>query len=179
MQLTYKTAGPRGMLLRNFVSTALLAAIWLGAKAAEQSADDAFLNRLQGQWTMQGTIQGQPARYRAVGERTLNNGFLKLHLLDVGKPPKYQADVYIGFDPTAHDFVVHWLDQFGAAGARVVATGARTGDQLVVTFPYAEGAFRDTLTWVPATRSWRLVLESQSKPGTWSTFASYELTRAQ
>jgi hypothetical protein len=41
--------------------------------------------------------------------------------------------------------------------------------------PYPEGASRDTLTWLPASRSWTLLLESQQADGTWSTFASYTL----
>jgi hypothetical protein len=47
-------------------------------------------------------------------------------------------------DSKANDFIAHWLDRFGAPGARVVARGERTGQQLIVVFPYAEGAFRDT-----------------------------------
>lgn len=40
-----------------------------------------------------------------------------------------------------------------------------------------EGAFRDTFTRDSADDSWQLLLESQEKSGSWSTFASYVLTR--
>jgi len=91
--------------------------------------------------------------------------------------PRYEADVFIGFDPETKDYIAHWLDRFGAPGARVVARGERQNQRLVLNFPYTEGAFRDTLTWHPASVSWSLLLESQHADGTWSTFASYSLTR--
>ena len=140
-----------------------------------KSADEAFLDALQGDWTMSGTLGGKPVRYVADGRRVLQGAFLKLHMIDVQSPPKYEAEVFIGFDAKANDFIAHWLDRFGAAGARVVARGERTDQQLVIVFPYTEGAFRDTFSWEPASRSWSILLESQSEAGTWSTFATYTL----
>jgi hypothetical protein len=142
-----------------------------------KSLDEAYLDALQGKWVMQGTLGGKPVRYSADGQRVLLGGFLKLHMMEIKSPAPYEADVFIGFDPKAHDYVAHWLDRFGAAGARVVARGERQGDRLVLIFPYAEGAFRDTFTWVSGTDSWSLLIESQTNDS-WSTFASYTLTRA-
>jgi hypothetical protein len=85
-------------------------------------------------------------------------------MVDQGSPPKYEADLFVGFDPKAHDYIGHWLVRFGAAGARVVARGQRQGQQLVLLFPYAEGSFRDTFTWQPAAGSWSLLLESREVP---------------
>ncbi len=73
--------------------------------------------------------------------------------------------------------MAHWLDQFGAAGARVVATGHRDGQQLVLTFPYPEGAFRDTFSIEPGGERGTLLLEAQQPDGRWSQFARYELRR--
>jgi hypothetical protein len=147
------------------------------AYCADSPDDNSFLDRLQGSWMMSGTLGGKPVRYRADGQRVLQGGFIKLHMIDAASPPRYEADVFIGFDPNAHDYIAHWLDRFGAAGARVVAQGKRVGEQLVITFPYADGPFRDTFTWQPSTKSWTLLLESQAADGSWSTFASYTLTR--
>ena len=126
---------------------------------------------------MEGTLGGNPVHYLADGERVLNGGFLKLHMIDVQSPPQYEAQLFIGYDPKANDFVAHWLDRFGAAGARVVASGRRQGQRLVLHFPYAEGAFRDSLLWQPASASWSLLLESQRPDGSWVEFASFTLRR--
>jgi len=163
------------------VGVALLSAGYLSGSpavyCADAADDNSFLDGLQGSWVMSGTLGGKPVRYRADGQRVLQGGFIELHMIDVASPPRYEADVFIGFDPKAHDYIAHWLDRFGAAGARVVAQGKRVGEQLVITFPYADGPFRDTFTWQPSTKSWTLLLESQAADGGWSTFASYTLTR--
>jgi hypothetical protein len=48
---------------------------------------------------------------------------------------------------------------------------------LVLLFPYAEGAFRDTFTLAADGSSGTLLLESQQPDGHWSTFADYRLAR--
>jgi hypothetical protein len=162
------------------IATILLATTSVLAATPTQqpakSADEMFLDGLQGSWIMSGTIGGKPAQYLADGRRVLEGGFLRLHMIDAQKPPQYEAEVFIGFDAKANDYIAHWLDRFGAAGARVVARGERKGEQLVIIFPYTDGAFRDTFLWKPASRSWSLLLESQSAGGAWATFATYTLT---
>jgi hypothetical protein len=151
----------------------------LAARAADsvKSPDEAYLDALQGMWVMEGTLGGKSVRYLADGQRVLQRKFVKLHMIDAGSPPQYEADVFIGFDAKANDYIAHWLDRFGAPGARVVARGERQAQRLVLIFPYAEGAFRDTFTWRPESKSWSLLLETQGGDGTWSTFATYNLTR--
>jgi hypothetical protein len=63
----------------------------------------------------------------------------------------------------------------GAAGARVVASGKRKGETLVIQFPYAEAAFKDTFVYDGKLRTWSLLIESQAPGGGWSTFANYTL----
>lgn len=156
---------------------ASMAALLTAASFADStSADDAYLDGLLGRWIMTGTLGGKPVTYEAAGERVLDGAWLQLHLVDTGKPPQYRADVFISNDAKEHDFIAHWLDQFGAAGARVVATGHRDGERLVLVFPYADGAFRDTFRKGHAD-AWTLLIESQAKNGSWSTFASYKLSR--
>jgi hypothetical protein len=159
-----------------FMVTFLACTISTGAADSASSADGAYLDALQGTWRMEGTLGGKPVRYFADGQRVLQGAFVRLHMTETQSNSPYEAEVYIGFDAKRRDYIAHWLDRFGAAGARVVARGARTGLNLVLVFPYAEGAFRDTFTWHPETNSWSLLLESQGGGG-WSTFASYSLTR--
>jgi hypothetical protein len=81
------------------------------------STDNAYLDGLKGNWDMTGTLLGKPVKYRAQGERVLQGGFLRLHMLDTGTAvPPYEADLFLGYDARAKDFVGHWLDRFGAAG---------------------------------------------------------------
>jgi len=145
--------------------------------AQPQGAHDPYLQQLTGRWDMTGTLLGKPLHQRGEGSWLLKDGWLCFTIIDAQVPPAYQAAVYIGFDPKAGDYVAHWLDQFGAAGARVVGTGHRDGRRLVLEFPYREGAFRDTFSMEPDGERGTLLLESQEADGHWSTFASYQLRR--
>jgi hypothetical protein len=124
---------------------------------------------------MTGTLLGKPVNYRARGQRVLQGGFLRLHMIDADEAPIYEADLFLGYDARAHDYIGHWLDRFGAAGARVVASGKRQGDTLVIQFPYLEAAFKDTFVYDPKTDTWSLLIESQKPSGEWSQFATYTL----
>jgi hypothetical protein len=66
-----------------------------GAVRAEdaRSADNAYLDGLQGDWIMTGTLLGKPVKYRARGERVLQGGFLRLHMIDSADAPAYEADL--------------------------------------------------------------------------------------
>jgi hypothetical protein len=142
-----------------------------------RSPDDTYLDALQGDWQMTGTLLGKPVKYNAHGEYVLQGGFLRLHMIDAAPAPTYEADLFLGYDSKARDYIGHWLDRFGAAGARVVAAGKRHDETLVIEFPYAEGAFKDTFVLDPSTHTWSLLIESQAPGGAWSDFASYKLTR--
>jgi len=164
-------------VLRSLVLYCLAGSLLTRAADASKSPDELYLDTLQGTWVMTGAVGGKPVRYLAEGQRVLGGAFMKLHMIDVGSPPRYEADLFVGYDQKANDYIAHWLDRFGAAGARVVARGERQGSQLILNFPYEEGAFRDTFTWQPAAGSWTLLLESQDPGGAWSTFANYTITR--
>jgi hypothetical protein len=165
---------PQGIAL-----LAALGAFTATARAAAPPlpASDPFLAQLAGRWQLVGTVRGQAVRYRGEARWVLEHGWLRLTLVDVTEPPAYQAQVFIGFDPKAGDYVAHWLDRFGAAGARVAGSGRRDGQTLVLTFPYDGAAFRDTLTLAADGTSGSLLLEAHEPDGSWSTFASYTLTR--
>jgi hypothetical protein len=156
---------------------ALTVAAATAPAATAATPADPFLAQLAGEWTLTGTVRGKPVQYHGSGRWLLRQGWLCLSLHDLSPAPGYQARVYFGHDAKADDYVVHWLDQFGAAGARVVGSGKRSGQTLVFTFLYAEGAFRDTLVLAADGNSGSLLLESQDKDGGWATFASYRLSR--
>ncbi len=137
--------------------------------------DESFLDQLVGTWDMDGRMGDKPVHYIAIGERVMNNGWIDFHMQDRNEGASaYEAHVFLSADDAKHDFIAHWLDRFGAAGARVVGTGTREGHVLHLIFPYAEGAFRNTWTLDPAKDEWTLLIEAQAGNG-WRQFASYQL----
>ena len=157
--------------------TILLLLSGLAGLAAAAPARDAYLAQLAGEWDLTGTTRGEAVHYRVHGHWILAGAWLAWDLKDTRRPPGYQAQVLFSADPKAHDYVVHWLDQFGAAGARVVGTGRLDAGTLVFSLPYAEGTFRDTLTLRADGASGTLLIEAQQADGSWSTFGSYQMRR--
>jgi hypothetical protein len=147
------------------------------ASAPTAPERDAFLDQLAGDWALTGHVRDKSVRYRGRAEWVLEDGWLRLALVDAAAPPSYAAHVYLSFDPKAGDYVAHWLDRFGAPGARVVGAGHRVGQTLVLIFPYAESSFRDTLTIAADGTSGSLLLETRDVAGEWSTFAAYAMKR--
>jgi hypothetical protein len=164
-----------------FCTVVLFVALGTAHRAGAENArstDDTYLDALQGDWDMSGTLLGKPVKYHARGERVLQGGFLRLHMVDAADTPTYEADLFLGYDAHADDYIGHWLDRFGAAGARVVATGKRKAQTLVIQFPYVDAAFKDTFVYNPGSRTWSLLIESQAPGGGWSQFATYTLVHA-
>ena len=165
------------------VTSGLIAAdgTWAGPTGNSQAgtdADNAFIDAMTGDWSMDGPTMGKPTHYALHGERILAGGFVRLQMRDKAKPSHYQADFFLSFDKRKQDYIGHWLDQYGAAGARVVAEGHRNGNTLVLLFPYADGALRDTFSFDSKKHAWSWLLEQQDKDGKWSTFAKYDVTEA-
>lgn len=159
---------PRILLL---LITALMSA------AAAAAGRDAYLAQLAGEWDLTGTTRAQAVHYRVHGHWILAGAWLAWELSDVKRPPSYQAQVLFSPDPAAGHYVVHWIDQFGGAGARVVGSGRREGQTLIFGLPYAQGAFRDTLALAPDGASGTLLIEAQQQDSSWSTFGSYQMRR--
>lgn len=172
-----------GLTNRRLAVTGLAAAALALSLALPTHAQDdptraanAYLDRLVGDWVMAGEVRGKPVTYRLHAQRVLKGGWVRLDMADGHAPPDYEASLFLGYDPKAGDVIAHWLDQFGAAGARVVATGRLADGRLVLAFPYAEGAFRDTFT-LEGPDAWALVIEGQAADGHWSPFARYRVSR--
>lgn len=137
----------------------------------------ALLAGLDGQWVMVGEVLGKPVRYSLVVSPVLAGSFTELHMTDVQSPPQYEARVFIAQDKDTDEIIVHWLDSFGGEGSIPHGTGQVTGDTIEFIIPYAEGPFRDRLTYDKVNGKWRFTVESTAGPERWKPFATYDLRR--
>jgi len=142
-----------------------------------QTQSRSLLNHLQGKWQMKGTVMKKPVEYIAEGMWVLQDQFLSLHMKDVEVPPTYEVNLYIGIDSSRNQYVAHWLDSFGGAGARVVALGPLSADKIEIVYPYSEGRFRNLFKYDSRKDEWTLLIESEGNDGQWSVFAQYNLLR--
>jgi hypothetical protein len=158
-----------------FILIAAVASVPLAAQTP--ASTDSLLERFVGQWAMAGTVRGRPATYALDVSRVLQGKYVELHMTDVHLPPGYEARAFLGADTAGTGVIAHWLDNFGAAYSVPTATGAARGDTLVLNFPYATGAFRDTFVYDRTHDRWDMRLERADGSGGWTLFAQYEAHR--
>ena len=137
---------------------------------------DEFLDKLVGHWNLTRKVRGTTEENKVEAEWVLEHQFLRLHMKDVASPPKYEAEVYIGFDKAGNRYVAHWMDTFGG-GFSSMGFGVRDGNSLPLTFEDADGTVRNTFTYDPATQSWTSLIVQKAKGGDWKTFAEDRLKR--
>ena len=157
--------------------TSIVPALRADEKANNRAAfQDEFLDKLVGHWNLTRKVRGTTEENKVEAEWVLEHQFLRLHMKDVASPPKYEAEVYIGFDKAGNRYVAHWMDTFGG-GFSLMGFGVRDGNSLPLIFEDADGTVRNTFTYDPATQSWTSLIVQKAKGGDWKTFAEDRLKR--
>lgn len=90
-------------------------------------------------------------------------------------PPEYVAQVFIGYDHQAQEYVAHWLDSSGGRASKTLGYGQREDNAVEFTFDYPDGPFRTTFEKKTDER-WHVLMRSKGDDGPWSTFAEYDMT---
>ena len=142
---------------------------------------DELLEKLVGKWRITGKIAGQRIKHRCNAVWVLNHQFLKLHLLDVtqagageGSDPRYEAEVYIGYDNMSERYVAHWLDTFGGRFSEVLGYGIQVnrGRSIRFVFEGGSGPLHNTVTWNRNDGTWTMVITQKDSKAKWQTFAN-------
>jgi hypothetical protein len=163
--------------MRRILCSALLL-FWTTLSHGQNAASrPPLLQQLDGSWTMSGDVRGKPVTYALEAKSSLLGAFTELRMQDVQVPPKYAANVYIGYDAATKKVIVHWMDSFGAKYSIPHGTGTLEENTVQFTFPYEGGNFRDTFTFDPETGHWTFLLESEQSDGSWKQFAKYKVVR--
>lgn len=136
-----------------------------------------FLQKWVGEWVGVGNITGEPVVYAVNANWVLDSQFIALHLVDTAAVPAYEANIYFGFDCNAHQFVVHWIDNFGPAFSQTLGYGHLTGNVLPLYFNYPDGAFLNTFTYHSTSDTWTSVSTFQTAEKQWVSFGDITFTK--
>lgn len=161
---------------------ALCLLVALPAAAQESGFQDALLDRLAGNWLMQGTIAGGDVNHDVVAEWVLDHQYLRLHEVarekdDRGKPA-YEAIIIIGWDEPSGRYVCLWLDSTGGGGlSGVFGYAERGGDELAWVFDTRDGSvIHNTFAYSRDADTWQWLIDT-GEPGNLTPFARVTLTR--
>jgi hypothetical protein len=161
-----------------FVSSALHAQL-PGSAERPKPFTDPLLDNLVGDWQVARKFSdGRKAESSLHVEWILNHQFLELHYRPLLSPPDYEAKVFIGFDPKAQRYIMHWLDVFGGTPSKTLGTGTldEAAHTIYFQWTYPDTQIINAFAFDPASKTWMSIIRQKSK-GPWTVFAEDRITR--
>lgn len=162
----------------------LLAAVVCTAQQPTARAEVQLLDRLAGDWVLQGTIGGKQTTHDVHADWVLNREYLRVHEVSREKnptgSPAYEAIVFISWDVKAQEYVCLWLDSTAGGGLSAQGLGhaKRSGDSIPFIFTISPSNFlRNTFTYDGGANTWTWLIDDVTS-GKADQFANVKLSRA-
>jgi hypothetical protein len=180
-QAQCENAYGRSPLKINLAVLALFVLAASSTSAQQPTHRDPLLDRLAGNWILQGTIAGRKTTHDIESEWVLNREYLRLHETSREKnaqgQPAYEAIILIEWDESSSEYKCLWLDSTGGGGLAVpAADGKRGDDQIVFLFKDKDGNVHTTFAYSKADDSWSWLIDNENG-GKLTSFARVKLTR--
>lgn len=167
--------------------TILLAAALAGTGAAMAAPaarpPGELLERIAGQWVLEGAMDGKKVTHDIVASAVLNGGYVQLHEIsrehDAQGRPAYEAIVYLAWEPSKGEYACQWLDSTSNAGLSngVTCRARPADDEIRLLFKYADGnRFHTTFAYDRKADTWHWRMDGEEK-GRLVPFARVTLRR--
>jgi hypothetical protein len=144
-----------------------------------------LLDRLAGNWILQGTIAGKQTTHDVHAAWILRREYLQLHEVSREKnasgDPAYEAVILISWDPKANQYSCLWLDstEGGALSSHVTCRAIPAADAIPFVFTIsATDSIHTTFSYRGETDTWQWVIDNLAD-GKTSRFATLSLSRAK
>ncbi len=146
-------------------------------KCKETVFNDNLLEKIIGNWNVNGNIGGDAVNYHFNAIWELNHQFVALTFADTATNPQYTAKVYIGYDCVSERYVMHWLDNFGGRFSETLGYGIKSGNNIEFRFEYPDGSFINKFMYDVTKDSWQFHTTTKNNKGIWITFGDIYLKR--
>jgi hypothetical protein len=167
----------------NLAILALLLLASFSSSAQQSMRADPLLDRLTGNWTMQGTIAEHETTHDIEAEWVLGHEYLRLHETSRQKnaqgQPAYEAIVFIEWDESSNEYKCLWLDSTGGGGLTApIARGKRGNDEIAFIFTDKgkDSGIHTTFVYSKGTNTWTWLIDNEHD-GKLTPFARVKLTR--
>ncbi len=167
--------------MRTILKAAALLTMTAGIAFAQQPTfHDDLLDKLAGNWLLQGTIMGKQTTHDVAAEWVVEHQYLRIHEVSREKnaqgQPGYEAMVFVGWDQAAGEYVCIWLDTYGGMNATSLGHAKRNGDVIPFLFKDKDSTFHTQFIYHPEASNWEWRMDSEEKTGM-KPFARLTLTR--
>jgi hypothetical protein len=167
----------------NLAILALLFMTSFSTSAQESAHKEHLLDRLAGNWILQGTIAGHETTHDIESEWVLNHEYLRIHEASREKnaqgQPAYEAIVIIEWNESSNEYRCLWLDSTGGGGLAVpAALGKRGNDEISFLFKDKDmdSGVHTTFTYSRGADTWSWLIDNENG-GKLTSFARVKLTR--
>ncbi len=129
-----------------------------------------LLERIAGNWVLQGTIDGKTTTHDVVASSVLIGQYVQLHEVsreqDAQGRPAYEALVYLTWEEARGEYSCLWLDSTSNAGLSngVLGRAKPSGDELRLLFRYPDGSrFHTTFAYDRKGDTWQWRMDGEEK----------------
>jgi len=151
--------------------------------AAQTPARDSLLDHLVGHWVLRGPMAGASVVHDVSVQWVLGAEYVELHEVSRERTPagtpSYEAIVYVGRDPTTHEYAALWLDNtaYGAFAPAGTGHGMAVGDSIPFLFVDSPTSrVHNNFVYDRAADSWAWHIDNEDASGR-RPFARVTLTR--
>lgn len=159
-----------------------LVPVALPASAQTSGLQDPLLDRLIGEWVLEGTIAGRQTTHDVTFDWVLGHEYVRLHEVsrerDAAGRPEYEAIVFIGQGRSPGEYACLWLDSTGGGGlsSGPMGYGVVDGDSIPFLFKFPDGTFHTTFVYDRSTDTWGWHMDGE-EDGALKPFARVTLSR--
>ena len=146
-------------------------------KCNEKYFNDQLLDKLVGNWDLNGKIGNEPVANNCSAQWVLNHQFIELSLVDTAKIPTYAAKIFIGYDCISERYIVHWIDNYGGRFSETLGYGQLKGNAIEFRFEYSYGPFINKFIFDSKKDTWQLKMTTKNAKGAWVVFGNEFMTR--
>ena len=162
----------------------LLSLTTIHAFAQQKEGEDFLLEKMAGNWVLQGTIVGKETIHDVKTEWVLNRQYLQLKEVsrekNLNRKPVYEALVYISVNDSTKEYTCLWLDNTGNSGLNAMSMGhaKAKGDVLEFLFKGSDNSiFHTAFIYDKNSDSWQWIMNNEMN-GKLQPFANLKLTRS-
>ena len=141
-----------------------------------------LLERMIGHWVLRGVIARQQTTHDIDAQWVLDKEYVQIHEVsrekDAAGKPRYEAIVYVVWDPKAGEYACLWLDTTGldVFPPKGVGHARPEPGRIPFIFEDPDGGTHTTFAYDRAKDAWSWTIDNEAK-GTLTPFARVTLTR--
>lgn len=151
--------------------------------AQQPTAQDSLLDRMIGEWVLQGTIAERETIHDVIIDWVLGHQYVRIKETsrekDLNGNPLYEATVFICWEQRLNQYSCLWLDNTGNGGlsSQAIAHAGANGDKIELLFKAVEGSlFHTTFAYNRDADTWRWIMDGEEN-GKLQPFARVMLIR--